>query len=212
MKNSMKKFNFLLIALIVGLGFTGCMKDDDFEPYDPQKYFDLEAPILQSYVDTAVGLELAELDETGIWYQIIEPGLTDPEDEDYYEYNLNNNNQLEMPEVTVQYVGKVVPSGTVFNDQDEDLKVGLGSMWGGWQVAFFPINMEYKNGDPVLDQNGELLKIGITELGLQKGAIVRVVMPSPYGYQSQPQPNVPANSPLDFYIEVIDVNPPSSPY
>lgn len=212
MKHTMKKLNFLFVALVIGLGFTSCMKDNDFEPYDPQKYFDLEAPILKAYVDTAEGLgDLATLDETGIWYVIEEAGLQDTEDPDFYEYNFNSNGQLEMPEVTVNYIGRLVPNGTVFNDF-EDQTFSLASLLGGWQVAFFPENMKDRDGDVVVDQNGDPRKIGITALGLQKGSKIRIVMPSPYGYQSQSREGIPANSPLDFYIEVLEVNPPSSPY
>lgn len=211
MKHTMKKLNFLFIALIIGLGFTSCMKSNDIEPYDGQKYFDLEAPILKAYVDTAQGMESAMLDETGIWYVIEEAGLQDPEDPDYYEYNLNSNGDLEMPEVTVNYIGKLVPSGFVFNDF-EDQTFSLASLLVGWRIAFLPENMKDRNGDIIVDQNGDPRKIGITELGLQKGSKIRIVMPSPYGYQSQSREGIPANSPLDFYIEVLEVNPPSSPY
>ncbi len=210
MKNSMKKINFLFIALIIGLGFTSCMKDNDIEPYDPDKYFTLEAPILRNYVDTAEGLEGAILDETGIWYKIVEPGLVDPEDDDFYEYNFNSNNQLESPRITVNYEGRLVSNSLVFDD-GEEATFSLGTLLGGWLVAFLPENMKDRNGDIVLDQNGDPAKYGLTELGLQKGAIIRIVLPSPYGYQSQAQGDVPANSPLDFYIEVLEVQPPS-PY
>ena len=49
MKHTMKKLNFLFVALIIGLGFTSCMKDNDFEPYDPQKYFDFEYRIMSIF-------------------------------------------------------------------------------------------------------------------------------------------------------------------
>lgn len=209
MKNSMKNLNFFFIALIISIGFTSCMKDNDIEPYDPQKYFDIEAPILKNYVETTEGLEDAILDETGIWYVIIEEGLTDPEDEDFYEYNFNSNNQFEYPRITVNYEGKLVSNGTVF-DKGDDKVFSLAGLLGGWMVTFFPEHMKDRNGDIVTDPNGDPAKIGITELGLQKGAKVRVVLPSPYGYQSSTQhANIPPNSPLDFYIEVLEVQPPS---
>lgn len=211
MKHTMKKLNFLFIALIIGVGFTSCMKDNDFELYDGQKYFDIEAPILKAYVDSVDALEGAILDETGIWYKIVEQGLTDSANADFYEYNVNSIGELEYPEVTVNYTGKLVLNGTVFNDF-EDQTFSLASVLAGWQVAFFPENMKDRDGDIILDRNGDPQKIGITALGLQKGAKIRIVMPSPYGYQSQSREGIPANSPLDFYIEVLEVNPPSSPY
>lgn len=207
----MKKLNFLFIALIIGVGFTSCMKGNDFEPYDGQKYFDIEAPILKAYVDSVDALEGAILDETGIWYKIVEQGLTDSANADFYEYNFNSIGELEYPEVTINYEGKLVSNGLTF-DEGEDKTFSLGGLVGGLIVAFLPENMKDRKGDIVLDPNGDPQKIGITPLGLQKGAKIRIVMPSPYGYQSQSREGIPANSPLDFYIEVLEVNPPSSPY
>lgn len=206
MKMTMKKINFLIIALIAGVAFTGCLKDKDFEPYDAQKYLDLEAPILKAYVEETPELEGAVKDaETGIWYKIVEEGLQDEEDPAFYTYNFNNNNDIEAPRIRVNYEGKLVETGKTFEKTEmaAGKYMSLGEVIGGWQVAFLPKELK--------DKNDKIIKTGLTELGLQKGSKIRIVMPSPYGYQNQTRSGIPANSPLDFYIEVLEVLPPPSP-
>ena len=46
---------------------------------------------------------------------------------------------------------------------------------------------------------------GLTEKGLQKGSKIHIMAPSLYGYQNQAVGTIPANSPLDFVIEVTDI-------
>jgi len=205
MKMTMKKINFLIIALIAGVAFTGCLKDKDFEPYDFQKYLDLEAPVLKAYVEKTPELEGAVLDaESGIWYKVISEGLQDAEDPNYYTYNFNNANQIEAPRIRVNYDGKLVATGTSFqkNDMAEGTYLSLAEVIGGWQVAFLPKEL--------IDKNNKVVKSGLTEHGLQKGSKIRIVIPSPYGYQNQTRDGIPANSPLDFYIEVLEVLPPAA--
>jgi len=202
---TMKKINFLIIALIAGVAFTGCLKDKDFEPYDFQKYLDLEAPVLKAYVEKTPELEGAVLDaESGIWYKVISEGLQDAEDPNYYTYNFNNANQIEAPRIRVNYDGKLVATGTSFqkNDMAEGTYLSLAEVIGGWQVAFLPKEL--------IDKNNKVVKSGLTEHGLQKGSKIRIVIPSPYGYQNQTRDGIPANSPLDFYIEVLEVLPPAA--
>lgn len=209
----MKNFNFfLIVAVIIGIGFTACSKNNA-KPYDAQKYFDLEAPILEAYADSvaeALSTELeseleAKLDkETGLWYILIEEGISDPEDEDYYKYNINSNNQIEVPRFSAEYVGRLVYSGAVFQEKGLTKEL-LTSVMPAWQAAFLPKLIENEDGE-----EKETFGLGITEHGLQKGAKIRLIVPSPLGYQDQTQPSIPANSPLDFYIEVTEVLPPSS--
>jgi FKBP-type peptidyl-prolyl cis-trans isomerase FkpA len=208
MKNMFKKFNFLILSLVVAVGFSACMKDD-IEVYDFQKYLDLEAPILEAYVNSEPGLEGAVRDSSGIWYKIIEPGLQDSiaGKPDYYRYNINNANQIEAPRLRVNYEGKLVSNGFVFDEAEmkpDDTPISLARVIYGWQLAFLPKHLR--------DKQGALRNVGgLTQHGLQKGAKIRIVLPSPYGYQNVAQGSIPANSPLDFYIEVLEVKPPAAP-
>ncbi len=204
MKMTMKKINFLIIALIAGVAFSGCLKDNDIEPYDVQKYLDLEKPILKAYVEGTPELEGAILDaETGIWYKVIEQGLQDKESSDFYTYKVDANNILIYPDIRVLYDGKLVATGVSYDKPNEVKDMSLANLISGWQIAFFP--------NKIKDKAGKINEFwGLTELGLQKGSRIRIIMPSPYGYQNQPKGSIPANSPLDFYIEVLEVKAPSS--
>lgn len=206
MKNTFKKLNFLVLGLVVAIGFSACMKDD-IEVYDYQKFLDLEAPILEAYVESEPGLEGAVKDSSGIWYKIIEPGLQDTVDNpDYYRYNINNQNAIEAPRLRVNYEGKLVTSGVVFDEAEMEAGkyLSLGRVISGWQIAFLPKQIK--------DKQGNVRNVGgLTDIGLQKGAKIRFVLPSPYGYQNVAQGSIPANSPLDFYIEVLEVKPPAAP-
>jgi len=208
MKITMKKFNFLIAVLIVALGVTACSKND-YEPYDYQKYLALEAPIVERYADSvaaALGTVAIE-DSTGIWYIVLEPGIQEPaEGNGYYKYNINANS-IEAPRVRVNYTGKVIPSGRVFdqNNMKEANYLRLNDVVYAWQAAFLPKYMENEKGELKYNNIG----MGILEKGLQKGAKVRIFSPSPYGYANQARSGIPANSPLDFSIEVLEVRVPA---
>jgi FKBP-type peptidyl-prolyl cis-trans isomerase FkpA len=144
-----------------------------------------------------------------MWYKIIEEGVS-PEEEGFYEYKLNSFGNVEAPRITIKYEGKLVSTGYVFdkNDKTEGIEFLLGTLINGWKIAFLP---------KTITDSGKVLNItdltglsGLTELGLQKGSKIRLVIPSPYAYQDKSQPSVPANSPLDFTIEVLKVEAPTS--
>lgn len=80
--------------------------------------------------------------------------------------------------ITVKYAGRTL-NGTVFDQStgDATLSSSLTGLIKGWRVL----------------------------LGMQKGAKVRIFIPSDLGYGLTPQTNIPASSVLDFDIEVIDV-------
>ncbi len=205
MKNPIK----ILFVLLLAAGTMSCLKSNPYDIYDPQAIFEEEAPILKTYVETNDSLEGAVLDSlTGIWYKIIENGVP-PVDSSFYNYKLNSSGFVEAPIVTVKYEGKLVSNGFVFdeNDKAEGMKNSLGGFIDGWKIAFLP--------KTVKDEAGKEYKMetliglpGLTASGLQKGSKIRVVLPSPYGYQNREQQGIPANSPLDFTIEVLKIESP----
>jgi len=176
----MKKFNPILFALFLLIGFTACMKDQ--EVYDVQEHLDLEAPIIASYVESDSVLSVnAQPHETGIWYVIENEGVGD--------YTYEN-----WPYITVKYSGKLL-NGTEF-DSSDSTTFYLGDMITAWKIAFLPETL-----------NGE--NVGIALNGLQKGAKIRFVTPSPWAYGSSPNASIPVDSPLDFTIEVLNVEEPT---
>lgn len=206
MKNSIKIFFVLLLAV----GSISCMKSNPYERYDGQAFLEKEAPLLKEFVETTEGLEDAILDEkTGIWYKIIEEGVQ-PGEEGYYRYKFTNagnaQTYIEAPVITVKYEGKLVSNGVVFDKSKDDtyFENSLGTVIEGWQIGFLPKAIEDEKGKS--HETG-----GLTKFGLQKNSKIRLIIPSPWGYQSSVRQGIPANSPLDFTIEVIKVSSPVKP-
>jgi FKBP-type peptidyl-prolyl cis-trans isomerase FkpA len=132
-------------------------------------------------------------DSTGIWFEVIQQG-----DEDSYSYMFSSSGQIIAPTVTIKYEGKLM-DGTVFDATEEGntSNFPLGSLIYAWQVAFLPQTIDYNGTDIAVP--------GLTETGLKKGSKIRFIAPSPYCYDNQEMEKVPANSPLVFTIEVVDI-------
>lgn len=185
----MKKINVLVLGALIAMGLSSCIKGGD--PYDPTAQYEIEKPLIEEYV--MLNFPGATFHEaTGIWYQILQPGTPGS-----YEYKFTNE-QIEVPVVTVKYKGKLL-NGVQFdeNQTDAGLKISLGRVIQAWQIAFLPREID---GEDVA---------GLTYEGLQKGAKIRIVTPSLWGYRNQKHQDIPPNSPLEFEIEVLDITPPS---
>jgi len=83
--------------------------------------------------------------------------------------------------LTVSYTGKLLSTGTVFAQTNNfNPSYRLGDMIKGWQFGF---------------QYSKILK----------GGTLRLLMASRYAYGPYAQQGIPANSVLDFNIELFDV-------
>lgn len=85
--------------------------------------------------------------------------------------------------VTLGYTGRQLTSGKIFAQTDSiHPSYVLGDVLSGW-------------------------KIGILKGKVNKGGIIRLIVPSRHGYgpYAQPSLGLPANSVLDFTIEIFDV-------
>lgn len=172
------------------LGLSGCIKDGD--PFDPAAQLELEKPIIREYVEAKY--PAATLDaNSNIWYQIIASGEAGS-----YEYKIVND-QIENPRIKVKYSGWLL-NGTKFDENQTDAgwSTTLGSTISAWHIAFLPKTI-----------GGEEVN-GLTSQGLQKGAKIRIITPSMWAYGNATNGSIPANSPLDFEIEVLDIQPPST--
>lgn len=214
MKNLSKLFFFFILA---ALSLTACNKTDynDDDWAEEQRRLDSldrlrvealleeQAPILASFVEENFpnDKEWRLDDSTGIWFKVHEPG----EAGSYTRWLVPGSMgglALANPTIEVKYVGKLL-NGNIFDETSDDdpdketLSSPLGGLITAWQNAFFP--KEY-------NLNGNDYKIGgLTEKGLQKGAIIEFVAPSPYCYDNTESDDIPADSPLHFYIEVVDI-------
>lgn len=83
-----------------------------------------------------------------------------------------------LSNISVKYTGRLL-NGTVFDSKATPTLFPLNGMITGWQA-----------GIPLI----------------RKGGKIRLLLPSFYGYGNQARGPIPANSPLDFDIELVDVN------
>ena len=214
MKNSVKLFFVFLLAV----GVSSCMKNDSTPLYDGDAILAIEKPIIEQYIADHDELDgMVQYKETGIWYKIIQEGVKPEYDSEgklvpgngYYLYNINSGGGIEAPRVGVDYEGKLVATEVVFDKNNtgtaDDKLFSLRQVIQGWQIAFLPKTLKDKEGK---DVNVD----GLTDLGLQQGSEIRIILPSPYGYQNRTDiAKIPANSPLEFSIKVLKVIPPAAP-
>ncbi|ADY53143.1 peptidylprolyl isomerase FKBP-type [Pseudopedobacter saltans DSM 12145] len=97
-----------------------------------------------------------------------------------YEQNKDRNEKYNYTPntiITVKYTGRLL-NGTVFDSREQETNFRLGEVIFGWQVGI------------------QLM---------QKGEKLRLIIPSVYGYGNKSLGLIPANSILDFDIELIDI-------
>lgn len=196
------RLNAVLAGLLGIFALAACNKDQG-EIYDPAVYLDAERPIIASYlIDedlSSIATEFIDLEgnPTGIYYAILRGPGSEEGPFEYYE-EVGSDKQLKNVRALVKYTGRLVPSGTQFEtlenpDPAKDFlrilptQTAAGVIYA-WQVAFYPRDVR-----------------GILDGGLQIGDVIRIITPSPYAYGPQATSKVPANTPLDFEIEVVDL-------
>lgn len=81
--------------------------------------------------------------------------------------------------VSVNYEGRLL-NGSVFDKSSSPVTFNLGNLILGWQY-------------------------GLIESNVKKGARVRLIVPSTLAYMNKQRVGIPANSPLDFTIDLINV-------
>lgn len=191
----MNFFRPILYLIIISFSFLSCAKEEIF---DPIAQFETEKPLIKSYANTNFPNMVYAGDETGMWYEVVNPGT-----DGSYIYKvvdtLNYYGQmvkaLRMPAVTVKYTGKLISDNSTFdsNQTDAGFTSKLSGLISAWQIAFIPKSI------------GSSEFGGLTSTGLQKGSKIRIVTPSYYAYGNRDMGKIPPNSPLFFEIEVIDI-------
>lgn len=139
------------------------------------------------------------VDTLGIWFVVDAPAQ-----EDSYSYRPHPSGGILAPEVTVKYKGTLL-DGTVFDqtETDKTATFSIAKTIKAWQFAFLPKEITYNGNKYPL--------VGLTSTGLKKGSKIRFVTSSPWAYDGQEikdkagKTTIPANSPLYFEIEVIDI-------
>lgn len=199
----MKKINVLLLGCMVAVGMSSCIKDDPgpqgptFDEYLQERLL-IETPLIEKYVEDNE-IAATEDEKTGIWYVLESPGVGD---HTYYS-GTSSNPQAIQTKLVVAYTGKLL-NGEVFDElTDPDpakqyLYLFADNYNNGvitaWQYTFLPKEIG-----------------GFFPNGLQEGAKVRIITPSPWAYgdkEANGKVRIPANSVLDFSIEVIKLENP----
>ncbi|NGM66130.1 FKBP-type peptidyl-prolyl cis-trans isomerase [Sphingobacterium sp. SGR-19] len=222
MKNLSKFFFLFLLATI---SIMSCSKSDDnntdwgeeqrrrdsLNRVRIEALLEEQAPELKAFAETNFGEDAQFDDSTGIWFKIHEPG----EEGSYTRWLVPSSVgalALARPTVEVKYSGKLL-NGEVFDetsandpkDKTRSFQIGTDGMGRGliaaWNLAFYPKQVRLNGNDYNIG--------GLTEKGLQKGTVIEFAAPSPYCYDNienkDGEVTIPADSPLHFYIEVVDI-------
>ena len=203
----MKNFKLLLVAVVAILSISSCMKNEYVEDNswaENQARIDstLEAQksVLAEYAMENLGDGRQFNDTTGIWFEILETPTE--EEAKAFEYSISPQGSFVTPSAKVKYKGQLL-NGTVFDEPSiaADFLIRSGSSFQqgvipAWTIAFYPETVVY---------NGQTYHTGLVEDGLKKGHKIRFIAPSPYCYDNRSSEKIPADSPLDFTIEVIDI-------
>ncbi|MBE8722275.1 FKBP-type peptidyl-prolyl cis-trans isomerase [Sphingobacterium pedocola] len=193
-------FKLLFAVTITAATFASCVDDKDI--FDPEAQLALEKPMIESYVKQHYP-NAQQYENSGLWYEIIEPG-----EPDSYDYDIKDtlNQKWIFAEGIINYKGKLVADGTVFDETKDitkgdtlpiymSLNTGNASVITAWIYAFSPKDLTVDDKD---------LDLGIIFTnGAQNGARFRIITPSQYAYGRSVQGKIPANSPLDFEVEVL---------
>lgn len=155
----MKKMKFVLFAVLLGFVLIGGCKKTE---YDAAGQLATDEKLIKAYLTT--NNITAERHDSGIYYQIIDPG------EGNFTYSANTN-------INVKYKGRLL-NGSVFDQNATGVSFVLGRLIYGWQIGIQLI---------------------------QPGGKIRLFVPSGYAYGPAAQGGIPANSVLDFDIELVGV-------
>ncbi|GAA4519236.1 FKBP-type peptidyl-prolyl cis-trans isomerase [Sphingobacterium thermophilum] len=214
-----KLIRFLFVVSLSTAAFTSCNDTDGPDINEIRlrndQYADsilsVEKPKIEAYVQanlinavedtTKYPFEVLNKQvKRGIWYEI----LSQPTD-DSYEYKLNaTQTNVVYPTWKLKYSVKLLTSDTPVFSDTEGSTYSLTSndnnniFTYAWLVAFFPARYSL---------NGSFIPyVGLTEKGLKKGSKIKLVVPSIYAYGSTGlSGKVPANSPLVYEFEVLDI-------
>jgi len=156
----MLKNRFLLAAIALVFTFTACQKQD---VYDREAQLQTDREIILKFIADQKLTNVLEND--GVFYQVIKEGT--------------GTESLGLTDTAVvNYEGRLLSDGAVFDESEDTVKFALNSVIEGWQ-----------RGLPLI----------------KKGGQIRLLIPSPMAYANFSVGSIPANSPLDFTVDLVDV-------
>jgi len=215
MKNITK---FLMAFFCLGLILTSCNKDDtDYNAIEEKIRQELirqyktkkqQAQEIKDYAAANFTNPKFSSDSTGIWYEVLSEGTGDS-----YDYTGT------APKISVNYKGELL-NGTIFAQTKEGTPANYSNLaytynetpqgqylGTSWFFAFIPES---------INNNGiENKTYGLLPKGLKKGSKIRFITPSVWGFDNRDYkvgdgPSIPANSPLVYTIEVVNIEKATS--
>ena len=204
---------------ILATTFTSCNKTDDFDYEDyymkqeqsVDSLLSAEKTKIQAYVDEhftnpiedTVSIKYQYLTKKsakrGIWYEVI----STPTDNSY-EYKAVSSQQLTAPTFKAKYTAKLL-NGTVVQSDTQGGQYSFTSSSNNvfnnaWYFAFFPYAVKFNGNDVKINGLG-----GLTKDGLKKGSKIKVIVPSLWAFGATKVGDIPANSPLVYEFEVLEI-------
>jgi len=195
-------FKFLCVASVSILAFSSCTKTDN--SYEEELIRERER------VDSTLNAQKNSLKifaeqnfnnpildtATGIWWELLAPN-----ENETYEYKLANAGYLYVVPPTVKVIYKAeLLSGAQVEGSLTPVEKIIGGGQGfpmAWQFAFYPKKLTYNSKEYPVG--------GFTAKGLKKGAKIRFVTSSVLAYDNVAKPNIPADSPLYYTIEITEI-------
>ncbi|MFW0715751.1 FKBP-type peptidyl-prolyl cis-trans isomerase [Pedobacter sp. N23S346] len=117
----MLKFKYLILLICIVGCFAACKKDEAFETYDPAPQFTADTTAIRAFIK-ANNIQNVVKDQSGLFYQIIEPGNGS------ISYSTNTR-------ITADYEGKLL-NGTIFDSsKGTPITFLLGNVIAGWQIG-----------------------------------------------------------------------------
>lgn len=216
--------NFLKSTLLITLSslvFASCMDKGDNIDYEAEykkqeqqidsllsaqkiKIEEYKNEFFTNAIEDTVKMSLPRINKKvnrGIWYEVI----SEPTDNSYT-YSLNSTgNAIVFPKLKLKYTAKLLNNTVVESDlvgTDYNLGISSSKITQIWLYSFFPYSIKF-NAD-------NIFLYGLTEFGLKKGSKFKVITPSYFAYgnnaQTSSQGTIPANSPLVYEFEVLEIN------
>jgi len=139
----------------------------------------------------------------GIWYRVV----SDADADDTYEYSLNSfGNGLVPPVLKLKYKASLLNGTEVQSDQTGGVysfsaltNNGPSNVFNpAWHYSFFPYSIKFNGDDKIIQ--------GLTKDGLRKGSKLHVVVPSYWAFDQRSLDKIPANSPLVYEFEVVEIH------
>jgi len=116
----MLKFRYIVMLVCLTGCLAACNKNEAFETYDPAPQFTIDTTAIRAFIK-ANNIQAVK-DQSGVFYQIIEPGTGS------ISYTSNTK-------VTADYEGRLL-NGTVFDSsKGNPITFTLGGIIAGWQIG-----------------------------------------------------------------------------